>query len=61
MTAAIDVFSRCLVGLVVTLEAPSALSAGLCLGHMVTDKRAWLERLEEVEQRPDVPGGRAAP
>jgi putative transposase len=46
VTAAIDVFSRCVVGLVVTLEAPSALSAGLCLGHMVTDKRAWLERLE---------------
>jgi putative transposase len=32
VTAAIDVFSRCLGGLVVTLEAPSALSAGLCLG-----------------------------
>lgn len=25
LTAAIDVFSRCMVGLVVTLEAPSAL------------------------------------
>jgi hypothetical protein len=38
------------VGLVVTLEAPSALSVGLCLAHMVTDKRAWLERLgAEVE------------
>lgn len=35
-----------MVGLVVTLEAPSALSVGLCLAHMVTDKRAWLERLE---------------
>lgn len=45
VTAAIDVASRCLVGLVVTLEAPSALSVGLCLAHMVTDKRAWLQRL----------------
>ena len=45
VTAAIDVFSRALVGLVVTLEAPSATSVGLCLAHMVTDKRAWLERL----------------
>src|SRR5260370_39694 len=45
VTAGIDVFSRCIVGLVVTLEAPSALSAGLCLAHMATDKRAWLERL----------------
>jgi putative transposase len=45
VTAAIDVCSRCVVGLVVTLEAPSATSVGLCLAHMVTDKRAWLERL----------------
>ncbi|MCA0291727.1 MAG: DDE-type integrase/transposase/recombinase [Actinobacteria bacterium] len=45
VTVAIDVFSRCLVGLVITLEAPSALSVGLCLAHMVTDKRPWLERL----------------
>ena len=45
VTAGIDVASRCVCGLVVTLEAPSALSAGLCLAHMATDKRAWLERL----------------
>ena len=38
--------SRCVAGLVVTLEAPSATSVGLCLAHMVTDKRAWLEQLE---------------
>lgn len=49
VTVGIDVFSRCIVGLVITLEAPSALSVGLCLAHMVTDKRAWLERLDEVE------------
>jgi putative transposase len=45
VTVAIDVFSRAVVGLVVTLEAPSALSVGRCLAHMVTDKRVWLERL----------------
>ena len=45
VTAAIDVFSRSIPGLVVTLEAPSATSVGLCLAHMVTDKRAWLEGL----------------
>ena len=45
VTVGIDVFSRCIVGMVLTLEAPSALSVGLCLGHMVTDKRPWLERL----------------
>jgi putative transposase len=45
LTLAIDVFSRCIVGMCLTLEAPSATSVGLCLAHMVTDKRPWLERL----------------
>jgi len=45
ITVAIDVFSRAIVGMVVTLEPPSALSVGLCLTHMATGKRAWLERL----------------
>ncbi|MGW3661063.1 Mu transposase C-terminal domain-containing protein [Streptomyces sp. NPDC005151] len=45
LTLAIDVVSRCVVGLVVTLEAPSATSVGLCLVHAATDKRPWLERL----------------
>jgi len=45
VTAGICVCSRCVVGLVVTLEAPSATSVGLCLAHMATDKRAWMERL----------------
>ncbi|MGW4719475.1 Mu transposase C-terminal domain-containing protein [Nocardia sp. NPDC004260] len=46
VTAAIDEATRCVPGLVVTLEAPSATSVGLCLAHMAIDKRAWLERLE---------------
>lgn len=33
------------MGLVVTLEAPSATSVGLCLAHAACDKRPWLERL----------------
>ncbi|HWS37890.1 MAG TPA: hypothetical protein VN408_34795 [Actinoplanes sp.] len=45
ITVAIDVLSRAIVGLVVTLDAPSALSVGLRLAHMVTGKRAWLERI----------------
>lgn len=45
LTVAIDVFSRALVGLVLTLEPPSAVSVGLCLAHSVADKRPWLERL----------------
>jgi putative transposase len=45
ITVAIDVFSRAIVGMVVTLEPPSALSVGLCLTHMAAGKRAWLERI----------------
>nr|WP_197059479.1 Mu transposase C-terminal domain-containing protein [Cryobacterium sp. MLB-32] len=45
LTVAIDVFSRALVGMVVTLEAPSVVSVGLCLAHAATDKRPWLESL----------------
>lgn len=45
LTLAIDVFSRCVLGIVATLEAPSAVSVGLCLAHSVCDKRPWLEGL----------------
>jgi putative transposase len=45
LTIAIDVFTRCVLGMVVTLEAPSAISAGLCLAHSASDKGSWLERL----------------
>jgi putative transposase len=40
---AIDDYSRCLLGLVITLEAPSAVSVGLCLVLVACDKRPWLE------------------
>lgn len=52
LTAAIDVFSRCLIGMVVTLEAPSATSVGLCLAHAGTDKCPWLEGLSVDAQWP---------
>jgi putative transposase len=42
LTVAIDVFSRCIAGFHVTLEAPSATSVGLCLTHMAMDKAPWL-------------------
>ncbi len=45
LTIAIDVYSRCIVGMVITLEAPSATSVGLCLSHIVCDKHPWLERM----------------
>ena len=45
LTVAIDVYSRCILGMVVTLEAPSAVSVGLCIAHITCDKRPWLEAL----------------
>jgi putative transposase len=45
LTVAIDVHSRTLLGMVVTLEPPSAMSVGLCLAHAAGDKRPWLERI----------------
>lgn len=44
ITVAIDVFSRCIVGFCLTLEAPSATSVGLCLTHVVSDKQLWLKQ-----------------
>lgn len=45
LTLAIDVFSRCIAGMLLTLENPSATSVALCLAHVVSNKAAWLERL----------------
>lgn len=43
LTLAIDIYTRCIVGMLLTLEAPSATSVGLCLAHAVTEKSAWLQ------------------
>ncbi len=45
ITVAIDVFSRMVAGFYVSLEAPSALTAGLCLAHAILPKEAWLAKL----------------
>lgn len=45
VTFAIDVYSRCITGICLTLEAPSAVSVGLCLSHAVLDKNAWLTQM----------------
>lgn len=42
LTVAIDEFSRCITGFCLTLDAPSAVSVGLCLAHSVFDKESWL-------------------
>lgn len=52
ITVAIDVYSRCIVGLCLTLEPPSAVSVGLCLAHAATDKRPWLERIGITSEWP---------
>ena len=46
ITVAIDVYSRCIAGFVLSLEAPSAVSVGLCLTHIAMDKEPWLKMLE---------------
>lgn len=45
LTVGIDVVSRTIPGMVVTLDPPSATSVGLCLSHMAADKRVSLEQL----------------
>ncbi len=52
LTVAIDVCSRCVLGIVVTLEAPSATLVGLGLAHAAADKQAWLERIGAVATWP---------
>lgn len=50
ITLAIDVNSRCCVGMYLSLDAPSSMSAGMCISHAILDKRKWLNRLELVDQ-----------
>ena len=45
LTIAIDVVSRCVPGFVVTLDSPSAVSVGLCLGRVCSDKSVWIDAL----------------
>jgi putative transposase len=45
LTAAIDIYSRCITGFCLTFEAPSAVSVGLCLVHSVIDKTNYLAHL----------------
>jgi len=49
LTLAIDVFSRMVAGLHLSMSAPSRVSVGLCLLHSVFDKTAWLKD-REIDQ-----------
>lgn len=42
VTFSIDVYSRMITGMELSLEAPSAMSAGLCLSHSILAKNKWL-------------------
>ena len=42
LTLAIDVATRCVLGICLSLEAPSALLVALCLEHAVFPKEGWL-------------------
>lgn len=42
LTVAIDVYSRCIAGFVLSLEAPSAVSVGLCLTNIAIEKSSLL-------------------
>lgn len=58
-TAAIDIYSRAVLGFHLSLEAPSAMTVGLCLTHAILPKQKWLkERGIEAEWpmwgKPDV-------
>ena len=45
LTLAIDRASRIVLGMLLSLEAPSRLSVGLCLHHSVMPKQVWLKFL----------------
>lgn len=52
LTLAIDVFSRMIVGMYVSLDEPSAFSVGMCLQHAVLRKETYLEGLGLKERWP---------
>lgn len=49
LTLAIDVYSRCVVGFYLSLEAPSATSVALCIAHAVLPKEGWLAAREVAD------------
>jgi putative transposase len=45
ITLAIDVNSRVCLGMYLSLDAPSAMSAGMCISHAIMPKEKWMSRL----------------
>lgn len=50
ITLAIDVYSRVCLGMYLSLDPPSAMSAGMCISHAILPKEAWLRHLAISEQ-----------
>ncbi len=48
LTISIDVFTRVILGFILTLESPSRLSVALCLRHAMFPKEEWLRRIGAV-------------
>jgi putative transposase len=44
ITLAIDVFSRMVVGLYISLDPPGAVATGLCIAHAALPKEPWLAK-----------------
>lgn len=51
ITLAIDVFSRCCLGMYLSLDAPSSMSAGMCVSHAILHKQKWLNRLGLMDMK----------
>ena len=47
ITLAIDVYSRVCLGMHLSLDPPSAMSAGMCLSHALLPKSAWLTQHQQ--------------
>jgi len=52
ITMAIDVYSRIVVGLYVSFEAPSALGVGMCLASAILPKDNWLRQMDVTGEWP---------
>jgi transposase InsO family protein len=45
ITLAIDVYSRVCLGMYLSLDPPSAMSAGMCVSHAILPKERWMVRM----------------
>lgn len=52
LTLAIDVYSRMVAGMYVSLDPPGAMSVGLCLSHAILPKEQWLLKYDIKTQWP---------